>query len=100
MEQTTKVVLAKRVAEQWVKDFLKAEFRVDVYYGTGQVKNLVGLLRSVRDGKTAVEGLPLISDLGLREGYDYLSVWSSDHDKMLSLVQWLESKGYETSRLW
>ena len=74
--------------------------RILILFLIGQVKNLIGLLRSVRDGKTAVEGLPLISDLGLREGYDYLSVWSSDHDKMLSLVQWLESKGYETSGLW
>lgn len=94
------VVMARNVAARWVGKFAKAEYRVRVLYGAKDFKNLPNLLRSFRDGKVAMSGIKVMPDLGIKEDFDGLEVWSSDHDALVSLNVWFEKQGFETSGVW
>ncbi|MHC4780376.1 MAG: hypothetical protein ACYTFG_17540, partial [Planctomycetota bacterium] len=76
MEAEKRVVMAKRVARRWLRRVAHAEYRFQVFLGAREVKNLPSLLRSFRDGKIAMEGVSRIPDLGVKESFDSLSVWS------------------------
>lgn len=92
-----RVVMAHNVARRWVGRVAKAEYRVRVLYGATEFKNLTNLLRCFRDGKVAMKGITKIPDMGIKEDFDGIDVWSSDHDAMVQLNEWFEAKGLETS---
>ena len=96
----TQVVMARSVASRWVRRVAKAEYRVRIMFGSKDLRNLPNLLRSFRDGKVAIKGLSPIGDLGVREDFDALEVWSGDHDAMSLLSKWAEARGFETSGVW
>lgn len=95
-----RVVMARRVASRWIRRVAHTEYRFKVLLGTRGVRNLPGLLRSFRDGKVAMSGVPRVADLGVKEGFDFIDVWSRDHDGLVSLKDWFEKRGFETTGVW
>jgi len=77
-----------------------AEYRFQILLGAKEIRNLPGLLRSFRNGKIAMEGVPPIRDLGIREAFDSISVWSGNREALVSLKDWFEQRGFETTGVW
>lgn len=94
------VVMAKRVARRWVASIAYPEYRLRVLFGSFQIRNLTSLLQSLRDGKIAMQGVPRVADLGLKEDFDGLDLWSKDREGLRALQAWFEKRGFETSGLW
>ena len=94
------VVMTRKVTREWITRVAHAEYRFDVYLGTREYRNLPNLLRSFRDGKVAVGGLPQTPDLGVLETPDKITVWSRDHSGILALQTWFEKRGFETTGVW
>lgn len=99
-EPEKRVLMARRVAARWLARVAQAEYRFDVLYGSSEIRNLPNLLRSFRDGKLAMEGVPRVQNLGIRDSADALSLWSNDREGMLALKEWFEKRGYETTGIW
>jgi len=95
-----RVVMAKRLAQRWVKDRARPEHRLTVYYGSQHIKNLTGLLRSFRDEKLRIGSVEPITDLGIKDSIDSLTLWSSDREGLLALNKWFEARDFETSGVW
>lgn len=95
-----KIVMAKLVAARWLEARTHSEYRLKVYYGPREIKNLPGLLRSFRDAKLRIGSVEPIQDLGLREEFDHIEMWSSDRAKLAQLCAWFEERGLETSGVW
>lgn len=89
------IVMAKKVALSWLEERMLDEVRVQVFGGKEYMRKLPILLKSFRDGKFKVSGVQAIEDLGILEGYDSMTIWSSNVDEMKKLASWLESKGLE-----
>lgn len=100
MESEKRVVMARRVARRWVRRMAHAEYRFQILLGAKEIRNLPGLLRSFRNGKIAMEGVPPIRDLGIREAFDSISVWSGNREALVSLKDWFEQRGFETTGVW
>ena len=100
IKRETQIVMTQRVAARWISHVAKVEYRVRIMYGSLEYKNLPGLLRGFRDGKVAIKGLDPIPDLGVKEEFDALEVWSSNHKALLRLGEWAEGRGFETSGVW
>jgi len=92
--------MSKRVAARWIARKAKAEYRFSVLMGTREIRNLPNLLRSMRDGKLAMEGVPCIPDLGVKESFDKVEMWSNDREAMIKLVDWFERRGFDTTGVW
>lgn len=92
--------MARSVARRWIGRVANPEYRLRVLYGAKEIRNLTNLLRCFRDGKVAVKGLVRMANMGIKEDFDGLEVWSSDHDAMVVLSNWFESRGFETSGVW
>jgi hypothetical protein len=97
--------MAHTVANRWLDEISKKEYRFSVFPGSGKtemdVRLLAGSLRSWRDGNTKIASVPLASDLGVRESVNNsIEVWSSDCDTLRKLSSWMESKGFETNFIW
>ena len=92
--------MTRRVAERWLRAVSFPEYRVRVLYGTREIRNLPGLLHSFRDGKIAMADVPLVEDLGVKDGADCLELWSRDKEGLKALTAWFEKRGFETSGIW
>ena len=95
-----RVVMARVVARRWLQDRVHSEYNLKVYHGPREIRNLPGLLRSFRDGKLKIGSVNPIPDLGIREEFDYIVLWSSDRSGLIQLRKWFESRGCETSGIW
>lgn len=95
-----KVIMAKLVARRWLDKMAQTECRFEVLYGAREIRKLSSLLRSYRDGKVAMEGLKPIPDLGMRESFDSLALWSTDRVALIALKDWFEKRGFETTGIW
>ncbi len=95
-----RVVMARRVAGRWLRRVAHSEHRFKVLLGAKEIRNLPGLLRSFRDGKIAMVDVPKISDLGVKEGFDHISMWSRDRIGLIALKDWFEKRGFETTGIW
>jgi len=96
-----RVVLARTVARRWLEAQARPEYRVKVFFNGERDGRGVGkLLHLYRDGKTKVGGVEPILDLGIREEFDHLVLWSEDQEAMVRLSEWFEKKGYETTGVW
>ena len=95
-----RVAMAKRVAAAWLQDHAKPEYRLTVYAGSEDMRNLPGLLRAFREGKTKIGSINPISDLGIQSGFDRVTLRSSDHEGMIELDRWLTKRGCETTGIW
>ena len=93
-----RVLLAKEVARQWLQKKGQVEYRLRIF--GGNVRNLPGLLRSFRDDRVRIAGVDPLPSMGIQEGFDSVTVWSSNHSALKSLQQWAESIGMETTGVW
>lgn len=71
-----------------------------VYYGARDMRYLPGLLRSFRDEYLKVGSINPIPDLGIKEAFDHLEVWTSDRNGLMALKEWCERRGCETTGVW
>lgn len=99
-EVDKRVVMVRRVAAKWLARVAEEEHRFDVLYGAKEIKNLPNLLRSFRDGKVALEGVPRVANLGIKENFDSLTLWSNDRSAVVALKDWFEKRGFETTGVW
>lgn len=99
-QTVTRVAMAKRVAKAWLDKTAVPEFRVVVYSGSHQLKNIPGLLKGFRDGKSRIAGLAIIPDLGVKVEPDKITFSSRNKKALVSLDKWLTQKGCETSGIW
>lgn len=100
MESHKKIAMARTVAEAWLQQHSRVEYRVAAFPGPrGEIHNLPSLLRSWRDGKVKIANLQSVPDLGIREGSEagFIEYWSTDANGIRSLTKWLEDRGYETT---
>ena len=95
-----RVVMARQVAMRWLAGLAQPEYRFDVLYGAKRIRNLPNLLRSFRDRKASLEGVPAIADLGVRENGDSISLWSGNREQLQALQGWFEKRGFETTGVW
>jgi hypothetical protein len=95
-----RVVMAKVVARRWVKKQSTPEHRLTILYGAREIRNLPSLLRSHRDGKLRIGKVGSLPDLGVKEGFDQIVVWSSHYGPLVQLKDWFEERGFETSGVW
>ena len=100
MKAKSRVVLAKKVAERWICDNARSEYRLQVFGNSLDIRKLPSLLRSFRDGSIRIAKSEPIKDLGIKEGFDSVTLWSSDRDGLKKLADWFESRGMETSGVW
>ena len=94
-----RVAMAKRVARAWLDKEALPEYRVTVYSGSDKLGNIPVLLKRFRDGKSKIEGVPPIRDLGVSSGPDKVTFKSRNKEALSKLDQWFTSKGCETSGL-
>lgn len=99
-----RVVMAKKVAQRWLTEASQPEYRMTIYESGASkpVKMLSGLLRSFRDGKLVLGGVGTIPDLGVTDcqGAGSITVWSSNHTALVTLDDWLNRHGYQTTGIW
>lgn len=93
-----RVLMSREISRCWLQKKGHAEYRLRIY--GSQIRNFPGLLRSFRDQRVRIAGVAPIPDLGVREGFDFVAVWSSDFKSLQSLQKWAEDRGMETSGVW
>ena len=94
------VVVARSVARRWVARVAEPEYRVKVLLGTREIKNIPSLLRSFRDSRVAMQDVPAIGDLGIKEHFDSIELWSKDRENLVKLAAWFEKRGFDTTGVW
>jgi hypothetical protein len=89
--------MARKVAEAYLLGITQPEYRMKAYGCSTDIKKIPNLLRSFRDKKIVLAGVSLISDLGVKECFDSVEVWSSNREALKTLQVWFEKKGMETT---
>lgn len=92
--------MARNLARRWLEAAAHPEYRLTVYYVGQEIKGLPNLLRSFRDGRVKIGSVEPIPDLGISEGFDSVTVWSSDREALRRLSAWFEQRGFETTGVW
>ena len=95
-----RVIQARKIAGKWIARVSHGEYRLKVLYGPFEIRNLPNLLRSFRDGKVAMEGVPVLKDMGIKEEFDFVELWSKNREALCKLRDWFEDRGFETSGVW
>lgn len=95
-----RVVLSKKVAEKWLAKKATPEYRLKIFGWVDRLRGFPSLLRSFREGKLRIGGIDPVLDLGVKEGFDSVTVWSSDRESLVKLRNWVEKRGLETSGVW
>jgi hypothetical protein len=95
-----RVIMAKSLARQWLRKQATEEYRLKVYFGAIEIRNLPGLLRSLRDAKIRMAGVEPITDMGIEEGFDSITLWSGNRTSLINLKDWFEKRGFETTGIW
>jgi len=92
--------MAQALARRWLTKVATAEYRVRIFYGAREYKNLPNLLRAFRDNKAKIAGLSPVCDMGVKEEFDYVEVWSRDYEGLRKLGQWFEKQDFDTTGIW
>jgi hypothetical protein len=100
ISRVRRVVMAKTVARQWLQDRASPEYRLTVYYGAKDIRGACNLVRSFRDDRVKMAGVEPLPDLGMAEAFDSFTVWTKNREALLTLNEWFEKRGYETSGVW
>lgn len=96
-----RILMAKKVARDWLLSHASPHYRIVAYLTVNDASSKIpSLLYSFRNGKARLASVPPIPDLGIKIGFDSVSVWSSDKEAMLKLDEWFRSKGCETIGVW
>lgn len=96
---TRRVLMAKKLATQWLVQNSSDEFRVQVYPDLSNNTNLPRWLRAFRDGHTKLGSLKPF-DFAVETSNHSFSVRSRNKQALVELVQYLEKVGYMTSGIW
>lgn len=91
------VFMSKAVAHRWLKKEASAYYQVTIFTQQKHPRIIANLLRSSRDDKLRVNNMEPIKDLGVKESFDGVTLWSRNQDKLTKLATWFESKGYDTT---
>jgi len=94
-----RVIMAKKVAADWLANNASAEYRFRVYHNA-DAGVFVNLLRGFRDNRVKLAGVDPIPDLGLKNEVSGFTIWSSDWSALQSLKTFLEKRGMDTSWIW
>ena len=104
---TVRVVMARSVADRWLKGHTHSEYRFTIFgFPTpAKAKRFSSTLRALRDrnqrrGSSGPLRVPMISDLGVKERGDVIEVWSSNVDSLRKLARWADSVGLNTDFIW
>jgi len=105
VKSEVRIAMVHTVANRWLSEVSRQEYRFAVFPGSGKtevdVRLLAGCLRSWRDGKTRIASVVPIQDLGVKESSNNsIEVWSTDCDGLRKLSSWMESRGFETNFIW
>lgn len=92
-----RVVLARAIATRYLSKVSHPEYRLSIFTGSDDRFNVPGMLTGLRDGRVKLGGVDSIADLGVREEFDSIVLWSSDADALGKIAGWFESRGFETS---
>lgn len=92
--------MAKKVAKRWLDARSQDQYYLRVWYRGPKSHRLVDALRSFRDGKLRLASLDPISDLGVKGSFDSVAIWSQNREALISLREWFEKSGYETTGIW
>lgn len=94
-----RILMAKRLAARWVEANSAPEYRIRIYPPAGRSMNMLpNLLRSFRDGNVRISGLSAkVPDLGIKTGFDHLTLWSSHREGIEILDAWFTKNGCETT---
>lgn len=92
-----RVLMARSLAERWIQDQVRPEYRFTVFSNVRDVRGIPSVLRSFRDGKIRVGSVDPIPDLGVEEGFGQVTVWTSDRTSAILLCRWFEKHGFETT---
>lgn len=98
MSSSKIIVMAKSVADQWIKTSNDTEYRFSVV-GFDSLKNserMASTIRAWRDGRYRIASVPSIKDVSVRNNGGRLEVWSSNHETLKKLASWFESMGLDT----
>lgn len=95
-----RIVMAKRIAERWLQDHATPEYRLTVYVAGEEMSRVPGLLRAFRNGKAKLASVSLDGSLGLKVGFDHVTVWGSSRNMLAGLDKWFCDRGYETTGVW
>lgn len=99
-DEGCQIVMARSLAKRWLVKVATAEYRIRVLYGARDYRNLPNLLRAFRDNKVKIAGLAPVTDMGVKEAFDYFEVWSRDYEGLFRLGQWFEKQGFDTTGIW
>lgn len=99
-DKVSQIVITRSIARRLIEKIAKPEYRITIYFGSGEVNNVINLLRCMRNGKVKDPSIPYIPDLGIKETMDGVEVWSRDYDGMKKLDQWATKRRFETSGIW
>lgn len=94
-----RVVMVQSVAAAWIATHARPEYRVQIFLDQDRRK-FASLLKSFRDGRLKIAGVDPLTDMGVTEQSDTVTLWSSNRTALLQLVDWFESKGFDNSGLW
>lgn len=94
-----RVLMAKRIASNWISKHATEEYRVRVYPSLDSRTNLPSWLRSFREGRSKF-GSVVPFDFAVEENSDHLTLRSRDYAAMKSLVARIEEMGFETTGIW
>jgi len=97
---TRRIVMARALAKRWLEAETRPEHRLTIYYVGKEVRGLPNVLRGFRDAKLKIGSVDPIPDLGITEGFDSVTVWSSNRDALVRLAAWFEGHQYETTGVW
>jgi hypothetical protein len=92
-----RVVLARAIAARYLVEVSRPEYRLSILTGSDDRINVPSVLAGFRAGRIRLAGTSAPSDLGLREEFDSIVMWSSDADALGKVAGWFESRGFETS---
>jgi hypothetical protein len=95
-----RIVMARNLAKRWLEAEVRPEHRLTIYYAGKEVRGLPNVLRGFRDARLKIGKMDAIPDLGITEGFDSVTVWSSDRDALVRLAAWFEVHHYETTGVW
>ena len=91
------IIMSKKIASNWLKSKTKPRYEITIFNRDKSSKRTAELLRSVRDNKIKLAGMDTISDLGIKESFDGVTLWSSNHAALEKLAKWFEVRGYDTT---
>lgn len=95
-----RIVMTKKVAKRWLDARSSPKYYLRVWYRGPKSHRLVDALKSFRDGKIVLANLDPIKDLGVKGSFDSVAIWSEDRESLITLREWFEKTGYETTGIW